>query len=122
MKSNDHEFAQKVVSAIEQESEALDVDTLDRLALLRKHALDAIPNKTSFFSSMVWPKYATMASASALVFALLLAVYPLFKNDPMPLLTMTAIEVLAEGEDLDMMDEDLEFYVWLESELDMNQG
>ena len=94
-----------------------DDDSLNnRLAEMRSEALDKIPNKTK--NTFMLPILG-VGSTMALALAFLVTVFGNQKIDSTGVEDWNNIELLTESEDMEMLEKnDIEFYVWLETELE----
>lgn len=104
--------------------EQLDAGTRARLRAARQAAIAELESR----QRPAWQGWLPMAvAASAVLVAVLLWRAP--AESPVPVASsgateaIDALEIVAAGDDLDLVAEDLEFYVWLEqTELDSQNG
>lgn len=116
--NEDLDFEQKLKEGLDMgvdDDKALN----DRFAEMRLKALNEIPEKkVSRFWSLTVPSIGIAASAFVMVVVMLLPA----KNEDANF-ALNELDVLIEAEDLEMLEaHDLEFYVWLEGELAIQNG
>ena len=104
------QFENDLKQALDQSSDTLDGKTLSRLRQARTKALES-PYKPNYFSH--WGPVAAAASVSALAIGLWLY-QPTQENHTM-MANLEDLELLAAQEDIEFY-EDLDFYLWLESQ------
>lgn len=117
MNEHDDEFARRAGALLRHSADDLDAATAARLNRARQAALAGHPARRRAGAWLV-PSLATAALAT-LVVGLWLGRNP---ADPVPAVSPPVespaeLELLLAGEDLEML-EDLEFYAWLDGELD----
>jgi len=117
MTEHDDDFARRAGERLRRSADDLDTATAARLVRARQAALAGHPDRRRATNWLV-PGLAT-AAVAALGVGLWLERQP---ADPVPAVTPPVespaeLELLLAGEDLEML-EDLEFYAWLDDELD----
>ena len=115
---NDKHIRDTAKAALEQQANALDSKTLQRLRLAREAALslNKIQNKKGSWSNALSWKWLTAAGAGLAIASILtfMIVPQLSENKLSPL---DDLELLIAEVDLDLVDH-LEFYQWLDETLD----
>lgn len=124
MKSNDQqELAlakthSKVQEALNMSNKP-DKELLERFAEMRTTALNSIPQtapRSHWFYTLP-----SVGVAAALVLVVMLGVFP--AKTPGLSVPMDSLDLLTEAEDMEMLEVyDVEFYVWLEREIDLPKG
>lgn len=98
---------------------AVDAATLSQLTQARYRALDALPSRRRGWRMALAP----VGAAAAVVLAAWLVVWQV---PPTPGVVQDAslsdLEILLGEEDLEMLDEELEFYGWLEEQPEFANG
>ncbi len=115
----DSNFTDKVREGLDMGVEDDNKALQDKFSDMRRAALNEIPEKkSSNFWSLTVPAAGIIASAMVFVFVMT------FQSPSENLdFSLSNLDVLLESEDLDMLEiHDLEFYVWLERELDAQSG
>ena len=107
-------LTEKIRDQLDQSVEHLDGATLSRLTQARNQALDSA--RRSRHSA--WWSVGGLATAAALVLAIAVTLRTPETVDTPPVTGFEDLELLAT-EDLDLV-EDLDFYLWLEVELEEN--
>ena len=112
MKLTDKEIEAISRKSMEDESEKLDDKTRDRLHAMRQTALNAIPSDAK--PRHDGSRYTKIGASFAAI--ILAGVITLFNiHDPQES-EFTDLEILSDIEDIEVLVEnDIEFYVWLES-------
>lgn len=99
-------------STLEDSVNSLDDDTLNRLAAIRRRAVDAAGQK----QSSAWDGWLKPAggfvTAAVLVVAVMLWSSTSTVNETTPVAAIEDIKILTDSEELDFY-QDLEFYQWL---------
>jgi hypothetical protein len=113
MTMNDREFEARARAAFDQSVEDLDGHTRSRLTRARHRALAAAPARPA------WQTLGLPASAAAAA-VLAVAMWTGREGGPTPAPQATAVhgemfDLLAAGEDLELLGEDPEFYAWAAS-------
>jgi len=110
--TNYQDLRTKVNQHLDQQAADIDDELQTQFALARRRALDAIPEKPAGYYR--WkPVWLTGAITAAF---LLLAVFWLMPSRQSPGEDLDSLIVLTSGDDIEMLENDPEFYVWLESE------
>jgi hypothetical protein len=112
-------FERRTKRLFDESVGALDAATRSRLTQARHRALEErAPHGRSWAWSLV---PAGMAAATALVAWLLVWQAPQ-PNDDVQTAQLTDLEILLGEEDLEMLDEEIEFYGWLEEQPEFVDG
>lgn len=121
MTNEDKQFEQQVKASLDANVETLDADTRERLANMRRQALNA---KTPSFK---WSAFNALLPASALALCSLFAVFLVFNpqnNEVLPVQNdqVAVFELLDNSDELEAIT-DADFYVWMDENLnqDLNQ-
>lgn len=122
MKSED-ELTQMAKETLDKRAAEQDAELLDRLAAARRKALDAIPlneqpqnNHSQQKPSKTFAFYFTGAVTASVLAVLLYINMPGSEQTEEAQLVNDFEFLLNEDEALDMLEHDLEFYVWLENQ------
>jgi hypothetical protein len=111
---NGSEFERRTKRAFDDSVNALDAATRSRLTQARHRALDELSSRRDRgWRSSLLP--AGVAAATALV-AWLVLWQPPPSEDAVQAAQLGDLEILLGEEDLEMLDEELEFYGWLEEQ------
>ena len=102
--SDEKPFVDKVRQTLDQHADALDDVTAARLAAIRRNALDARPRRAHWLPA---------AALSAIAASVLTVAVLINRNADLPGIDMDALELIAESEDLELIEE-LDFYDWLD--------
>ncbi len=118
MSEDQDKFIKQIKQQLDQESKALDAETLSRLRQARARALSESDNRKSRQWSVLGGGAVAFASVSVLAIAVWLSVPTNTLQNPPALAEaqITAfddLELLAATEELEFY-EDMEFYYWLE--------
>jgi len=103
---------QQIVNALNHSLEA-DADTLQTMADIRQRALSAIPQKPSR-KNVYWLGGAVAAS---LVAAFMFLINPNIQTPNTTDVALADMEWLLENDELELIDNELEFYQWVNEEL-----
>ena len=103
---------QQIVNALNHSQEA-DADTLETMADIRQRALSAIPQKPSR-KNVYWLGGAVAAS---LVAAFMFLINPNIQTPNTTDVALADMEWLLENDELELIDNELEFYQWVNEEL-----
>ncbi len=109
----DKKFEEHAKKALDESVDALDRDTLNKLRMMRRSALDATGPK-----ERVWDWHWLRMPAGAMLMAALIVLitFTMFdKPQPLAPLPIEDLEILASNEDAEFFAE-LEFYEWLADE------
>jgi hypothetical protein len=110
----DDDFERRTKRAFDDSVAALDAGTRSRLTQARHRALEELAaRRDRSFRSSLFP--AGAAAATALVALLVVWQLPPGRED-LPTEQLGDLEILLGEEDLEMLDEELEFYGWLEEQ------
>ena len=115
MSKSKQQLVEKITDALDKSSE-LDKHDLDKLAQARQQALAAIPQnnrRATRNKTMYWLGGAVAAGLTAIV---LWVVPPINQRVPAP--ELAELEWLLESEDLHMLEDELQFYDWVESQVE----
>ena len=108
----DGAIAARARAHLDRTSDELDPRSLARLRAARMHALDQLTAPRE-----LWPRRAALAGAGALAVVALVALSwfgrGAQRRDPRGE-AIEDVEILADGDDLELYDDDIEFYEWLE--------
>lgn len=117
MKDSDP-FDKNLVQQLDQIE--VDQNVEKRLNQARRNALDSLDQSTTRFRRIYQVRPAlAFATVAAMAFAVLLMLGP--PDVELPAAEVESLEILTAEDDLEMY-KDLEFYWWLEQELDSQQG
>ncbi|HHJ13345.1 MAG TPA: hypothetical protein ENJ79_03080 [Gammaproteobacteria bacterium] len=105
MNEQDKAFVVHARRVLDAHAGSLDELTAARLAAARRRALDAAPARAPH-----WLPVAAFSALTACVLTLALLLNP---ESDLPLADPEVLEVIAQGEDIELIEE-LEFYQWLE--------
>jgi hypothetical protein len=106
---NEDEFISHVKKTLDQQTEALDGETLSRLNRARQAAIQHAEHKPGLSLTRAWVPLGGVAAA------ILLTSIFMFKAEEMAIVTDGAvdeIELIASSDNLDLY-EQLDFYMWL---------
>jgi len=117
--TNSGDFEQHTKRAFDQSVAALDAATRSRLTQARHRALEQLPPRRAGLRAALVP--AGALAATAIVAWLLVWQLPpgqtAVRETP-----LVDLEILLGEEDLEMLDEELEFYGWLEEQPEFSAG
>ncbi|HEX7081258.1 MAG TPA: hypothetical protein VF329_09605 [Gammaproteobacteria bacterium] len=119
---NESDFERHARQAFERSVDALDVATRSRLRDARLRALEALEPRAPFAAV---PRWSLAAAATLAAVAIGWWLGPLGSPSADPRVDLAALgdlEILSGEEDLEMLTEDLEFYVWLEEQPELEPG
>lgn len=105
------ELERKSRAAFDESVESLDAASRSRLARARARALEELQHRRMAWSSTWLPAGAAAAAALAAVMLWQGEDRPAPASKP-ALAALEDLDIVAGGEDLDMFDEDEEFYAW----------
>jgi hypothetical protein len=113
-------FERRTKRLFDDGATSLDAATRSRLTRARNRALEELaPSKARFRWSLV----PAGGVAVAAVLAVLLFVHPRVPSDTaLQASSLADLELLLGDEDLQMLDEDIEFYGWLEEQPELKGG
>ena len=116
---NDEQFEHKVKASLDDNLSALDSDTRQRLADVRRRALSSQP------SAFAWPSLNNWLPASALALCSLFAVFLVFNpqhQNTLPLQNeqVAVFELLTNADTLEEMT-DPDFYAWIDENLEEDE-
>ena len=103
---------QQIVNAINHSLEA-DADTLETMADIRQRALAAIPQKPAR-KNVYW---LSAAVAASLIAAFVFLINPSIQTPNTTDAALADMEWLLENDELELIDNELEFYQWVNEEL-----
>ena len=106
---NEDEFISHVKKALDQQTDALDGETLSKLNQARQAAIQHAGHKPGLGLTRTWVPWGGVAAA------ILLTSIFMFKAEEMAIVTDGAVdemEIIASSESLDLY-EQLDFYMWL---------
>ena len=110
---NEKEFLQQLKSRLDEDTEALDAETLSRLNRSRQAALQQLDKKKSWFSMPAW-----MPATGGLATVMLLTGVLMFKAEDVAVITdngAVEMEIIAAQDSFELY-EQLDFYLWLAEE------
>ena len=110
---NEDDFIKQVKSSLDEDTEALDAETLSRLNRSRQAALQQLDKKTSWFRMPTW-----IPATGGLATVLLLSTILLFKAEEIAVVTddsVVEMEIIAAQDSLELY-EQLDFYMWMAEE------
>lgn len=122
MTNDDKQFEQQIKASLDAHVDALDADTRQRLASMRKQALNSrASNKTSLLG---WLNINNFLPAGALALASLFAVFLVFNPQnqeisPVQNNQVAVFELLDNSEELEAIT-DADFYVWMGENLNQD--
>lgn len=122
MTNDDKQFEQQIKASLDAHVDALDADTRQRLASMRKQALNSrASNKTSLWG---WLNINNFLPAGALALASLFAVFLVFNPQnqeisPVQNNQVAVFELLDNSEELEAIT-DADFYVWMGENLNQD--
>jgi len=106
---NEDEFISHVKKTLDQQTDALDGETLSKLNQARQTAIQHAGHKPGFGLTRAWLPLSGVAAA------ILLTSIFMFKTEEMAIITDGAVdemEIIASSDSLDLY-EQLDFYMWL---------
>src|SRR5687768_15593537 len=112
-------FERRTKRLFDESVGALDAATRSRLTQARHRALEERPPRGRSWARSLVP--AGMVAPTALV-AWLVVWQPPQPNDDVQTAQLTDLEILLGEEDLEMLDEEIEFYGWLEEQPEFVDG
>ena len=115
------ELERKSRAAFDESVEGLDAETRSKLARARARALGEYRGRRINLRS-AWVPAGVAATASLASALLLLGDDGARPAAPPALAAIEDLDIVAGGEDLDMFEEDVEFYAWAEGEMDDGVG
>ncbi len=123
--SNEDEYSAKVSKQLHETMDDYDDQVKDKLAQMRQIALDHIPDQ-AVAKRRKTARYLAFAGAASLLVIFFIA-WPQFNlhnaGDEFPQFAeLNKLEILTQGENLEMLENDIEFYLWLEEELANSAG
>jgi hypothetical protein len=121
MNSDDKEYPElrkRINQHMDGEVENIDTELARELFAARQRALNAIPDK-SRKQPWLLPLWLTGAMVGGFVLA---AMFMLLPSPNHPADEFSALATIVSGDDLEMLEQELEFYVWLENEGFSNSG
>lgn len=112
MNEQQDEFERRARAAFDASVEAIDAETRSRLNRARQAALEQLAARRA----PLWRSWAPVGAMAAAVVAVVLWRAP--GHEPASQIQVNgtpieAVELVAEGDDLDLVSEDLEFYSWV---------
>lgn len=116
------ELERKSRAAFDESVESLDAATRSRLARARATALDGLQHRRMAWSSTWLPAGAAAAAALAAVMLWQGEERSGARGTEPVLVALEDLDIVAGGEDLDMFDEDGEFYAWALDEMSDGVG
>lgn len=111
----EQQLKQAARRALEEKSASVDTALADRLLAARRQALANIPPENAYRKSVFYLTGAVTASLLAVLIYINLA--DVRQEDSSFLLSDFEI-LIEEGDELEMLENELDFYVWLESQVD----
>lgn len=109
-------FEARTKQVFDRSVSEIDAPTRSRLTQARHRALQELSSRSAWRSTWHW----SFAPAGALAAAALVAFLVFRQGEPVTDLTLQAaagdLEILLGEEELEMLDEELEFYAWLEEQ------
>lgn len=124
---SDKQLTNHIVQQLDKEleSSAREGEALlaKRLLAMRTNALNHIPETAPVEASrrglVSWAWPALAVSTCAALLASILVIFPTQRGvDESPALVLSELDLLTNAEDLEMLESDVEFYLWLEAEQD----
>ena len=103
---------------------ALDAATRSKLTQARYRALQELESKRRSWWGLVRGTKSRLVPTGALAAVALVALLVMWRGESPPMTTVVApvadLDILLGDEDLEMLDEDLEFYAWLEEQPELS--
>jgi hypothetical protein len=113
------DFERRTKRAFDQSVAALDAATRSRLTQARHRALDGLPQRHMGWRSGLLPSGALAATALVAWLVVLQRPPP---QEAVRAAPLADLEILLGEEDLEMLDEELEFYGWLEEQPEFSRA
>ncbi len=117
MEHSDDNISHQVRQNLEQQASELDQQTVDALDTIRQQVLQEAQQKNQKQDSWNYWAYGSAVAASVLLVTLFIST-DINDNKPAiePASLQTGFDIALTNEDFELLEEDIEFYLWLENE------